>query len=83
MTTPTVATSVRCCFVSVSGAIPHCQSRDALGTFWAHLVSIEVNSGESHSMSFRSSVPIRLRDQHPETGSIPGSSTESNSRSGT
>jgi hypothetical protein len=27
-------------------------------------------------MSFRSSVPVRLRDQHPETGSIPGSSTE-------
>ena len=26
-------------------------------------------------MSFRSSVPVRLRDQHPETGSIPGSST--------
>ena len=27
-------------------------------------------------MSFRSSVPDRLRDQRPETGSIPGSSTE-------
>jgi ATP-dependent exoDNAse (exonuclease V) alpha subunit len=27
-------------------------------------------------MSFRSSVPVRLSDQHPETGSIPGSSTE-------
>jgi hypothetical protein len=27
-------------------------------------------------MSFRSSEPVRLRDQHPETGSIPGSSTE-------
>jgi hypothetical protein len=27
-------------------------------------------------MSFRSSVPVRLRDQHPETGSIPGSSTK-------
>ena len=26
-------------------------------------------------MSFTSSVPVRLRDQHPETGSIPGSST--------
>jgi len=26
-------------------------------------------------MSFHSSVPVRLRDQHPETGSIPGSST--------
>jgi hypothetical protein len=27
-------------------------------------------------MLFRSSVPVRLSDQHPETGSIPGSSTE-------
>jgi hypothetical protein len=27
-------------------------------------------------MSFRSLVPVRLGDQHPETGSIPGSSTE-------
>jgi hypothetical protein len=27
-------------------------------------------------VSFRSSVPARLRDQQPETGSIPGSSTE-------
>jgi hypothetical protein len=54
----------------------HCQSRDWLGTFWAHSVSTEVNSGESHAVSFRSSVPVRLRDQHPETGSIPGSSTD-------
>ena len=30
-----------------------CQSRDLLGTFWAHSVSTEVNSGESQSMSFR------------------------------
>ena len=52
-----------------------CQSRDWLGTFWAHSVSTEVNSGESHSMSFRSSLPVRLRDQHPETGSISGSSS--------
>ena len=27
-------------------------------------------------MSFRSSAPVRLRDQDRETGSIPGSSTE-------
>jgi hypothetical protein len=47
-----------------------------LGTFWAHSVSKEVNSGESQWMSFRSSVPVRLRDQYPETGSIPGSSTQ-------
>jgi hypothetical protein len=52
------------------------KSRDWLGTFWAHSLPIEVNSGESQSMSFRSSVPVRLSDQPPETGSIPGSSTE-------
>jgi hypothetical protein len=51
------------------------QSRDWLGTFWAHSQSREVNSGESQSMSFRSSAPVQLCDQHPETGSIPGSST--------
>ena len=50
------------------------------GTGWAHFGhtrrpqrSILVNHNQ---MSFRSSVPVRLRDQHPETGSIPGSSTE-------
>jgi hypothetical protein len=52
------------------------QARNWLGTFWAHSVSAEVNSGESQRMSFRSSVQVRLRDRHPETGSIPGSSTE-------
>jgi hypothetical protein len=46
-----------------------------VGTFWAHLVSTEANPGELHSISFRSSAPVRLTDQHPETGSIPGSST--------
>ena len=50
-------------------------SEDWLGTFWAHSVSTEVNSGESHVMSFRSSTPVWLRGQGPETGSIPGSST--------
>ena len=59
-----------------ASAIASCQSNDWLGTFCAHSVSTEVNSGESHFMSFRSSVPVRLRDQHPETGSIPGSSTQ-------
>ena len=52
-----------------------CRSRHWLGTFWAHSVSMEVNSGESQSMSFRSSAPVRLRDQDRETVSIPGSST--------
>lgn len=51
------------------------QARDSLGTFWAHLVSKEVNSGESHFMSFRRSASARLMGQHPKTGSIPGSST--------
>ena len=60
---------------SKRAAIAGDRSRDWLGTFWAHLVSTEVNSGESHYVSFRSSVPVRLGDQHPETGSIPGSST--------
>jgi hypothetical protein len=55
----------------------HYQSWDWLGTFWAHSVSTVVNCGESQRMSFRSSVPVRLRDQHPEMGSIPGSSTTS------
>ena len=31
-------------------------------------------------MSFRSSAPVRLRDQHPEAGSIPGSSTDGRPR---
>ncbi len=48
---------------------------DWLGTFWAHPVSTVVNSGESQSMSLRSSAQVWLRDQHSETGSIPGSST--------
>jgi hypothetical protein len=60
-----------------------CQSRDWLGTFWAHLGSTEVNSGESQFMSFRSSVRVRLSDQHPETGSIPGSSTTEGAGQGT
>jgi hypothetical protein len=46
-----------------------------LGTFWAHSVSTEVNSGELQAMSFRSSAPFWLGDQHRQTGSIPGSST--------
>jgi hypothetical protein len=63
--------------LGAAGCAPlSCQSRDWLGTFWAHSVSTEVNSGESQSMSFRSSMPHRLGDQHPETGSIPGSSTK-------
>lgn len=45
----------------------------AWGHFWAHSVSTEVNPGESHQILFRSSVTVRLRGQHPETGSIPGS----------
>jgi hypothetical protein len=54
-----------------------CKSRGTgLGTYWAHLASTEINSGESQQMSFRSSEPIRPRGQRPETGSIPGSSTE-------
>jgi hypothetical protein len=31
-------------------------------------VSTEVNFVESQEISFRSSVQVRLRDQHPETG---------------
>jgi hypothetical protein len=58
-----------------ASANARCQSRGWVGTFWAHSASTEVNSGESHTMSFHSSAPVRLRDQHPETGSIPGSST--------
>jgi hypothetical protein len=38
-------------------------------------VSTEVNSGESDDVSCRSSAPVRLREQHPDPGSIPGSST--------
>ena len=38
-------------------------------------MSIEVNSGESQLMSFRSSERVRPCDQQGETGSIPGSST--------
>jgi hypothetical protein len=52
-----------------------------VGTFWAHLVSIEINSGESQLMSFRSSGTVWLRDQHPKTGSIPGSSTKTAAQS--
>lgn len=51
------------------------QLGDWLGTFWAHSVSTEVNSGESQLMLFRSSAPVQLCDQARETGSIPGSST--------
>lgn len=58
------------------------RSREWLGTFWAHSVSTEVNSGESHFMSFCSSAPVRLRDQHLEPGSIPGSSTEGSRKCG-
>jgi hypothetical protein len=49
---------------------------DWLGTFWAHSLSTEVNSGELQLMSFRSSERVRLTDQEVETGSIPASSTE-------
>jgi hypothetical protein len=58
------------------------RSQPDLGTFWAHSMSTEVNSGESQRMSFRSSVPIRFPDQHPETGSIPGTCTKGPQLSG-
>src|SRR6516164_9361217 len=71
------ASHVTCdCALYVAGCAQlRCQSRDWLGTYWAHSASTEVNSGDSHLMASRSSVPARLRDQHPETGSIPGTCT--------
>jgi len=47
-----------------------------VGTFWAQLQVNPVNSGESWSTLLRRSEPFRPTDQDPETGSIPGSSTE-------
>jgi hypothetical protein len=58
------------------------RSWDWLGTFWAHSVSTEADCGESQWMSSRSSERVRLCHQHPETGSIAGSSTEKMCRNG-
>jgi hypothetical protein len=46
-----------------------------LGTFWAHFDSNEGNFRELQSMLFCRSERVRPFDQHPEPGSIPGSST--------